>query len=710
MPTQDMIIGTYFLTMQRDGAAGEGRAFGSVAEALMAFDRGELSVQAKIKLRLIDIVPPMGLELSPNGSILLETTLGRALFNEALPDDYAYADYEVGKKQLGQIVNDLAERYPKVQVAYCLDQLKDLGFHWATRSGVTVSIGDVSTPADKPQILAGYEDRANKIDKQYERGLITDDERRQELIEIWTDATSRLGTAMENNFEKTNPIYMMVHSGARGNMVQMRQIAAMRGLVVNPKGEIIARPIKSNFREGLSVLEYFISTHGGRKGQADTALRTADSGYLTRRLVDVSQDVIIREEDCATERGLTKTIAADDGRGNLILDEHVETAVYARTLATDVFGPDGEVLLKAGVDLGDVNIRLLIDNGITSVKVRSVLTCEAASGTCAMCYGRSLASGKLVDVGEAVGIVAAQSIGEPGTQLTMRTFHTGGVAGDDITQGLPRVVELFEARQPKGKAPIAEATGRVKIEDNDRLKKIIITPDDGSEVAEFSVSRRARLLVEDGDHVEVGQQLTAGTPDPQDVLRILGVRRVQEHLVDEVQSVYRTQGAPIHDKHIEIIIRQMLRRVTVIESGDSTLLAGDLVDRLAYEAANRQVVAEGGTPASGRPVLMGITKASLATESWLSAASFQETTKVLTDAAIHAKSDSLVGLKENVILGKLIPAGTGLERYRNIRVEPTPEAKAQAYSMVGYDSFDYDFGQGSGAAVPLEEFDLGDYR
>ena len=353
MPTQDMIIGTYFLTMQRDGAAGEGRAFGSVAEALMAFDRRQLSVQAKIKLRLNDIVPPAGKTLAANGSILLETTLGRALFNEALPDDYAYADYEVGKKQLGQIVNDLAERYPKVQVAYCLDQLKDLGFHWATRSGVTVSIGDVETPADKPKILASYEDRANKIDKQYERGLITDDERRQELIEIWTDATSRLGTAMENNFSKTNPIYMMVHSGARGNMVQMRQIAAMRGLVVNPKGEIIARPIKSNFREGLSVLEYFISTHGGRKGQADTALRTADSGYLTRRLVDVSQDVIIREEDCGTVRGLTKTIARPDGSSaasNLVVDEHVETAVYARTLATDVFGPDGEVLLKAGVD------------------------------------------------------------------------------------------------------------------------------------------------------------------------------------------------------------------------------------------------------------------------------------------------------------------------------------------------------------------------
>jgi DNA-directed RNA polymerase subunit beta' len=691
--------------MQTDGILGEGRSFGSLSEALMAFDRKQLSVQAKIKLRLTDIVPPEGFELDDRGAIVLETTLGRALFNEALPADYPYADYEVGKKQLGQIVNDLAERYPKIEVAYCLDALKDLGFHWATRSGVTVSIGDVTTPADKPQILAGYEDRASKIDKQYERGLITSDERRQELIEIWTDATSRLGAAMEANFSKTNPIYMMVHSGARGNMVQMRQIAAMRGLVVNPKGEIIARPIKSNFREGLSVLEYFISTHGGRKGQADTALRTADSGYLTRRLVDVSQDVIIREEDCGTERGLTKTIGTDG-----VLDDKVETAVYARTLATDVLGSDGSVLLAAGVDLGDVNINLLVESGVTTVKVRSVLTCEAVTGTCSMCYGRSLASGKLVDVGEAVGIVAAQSIGEPGTQLTMRTFHTGGVAGDDITQGLPRVVELFEARQPKGKAPISEASGRVQIEDSDRLKKIIVVPDDGSEEAEFTVSRRARLLVEDGDHVAVGQQLTAGTPDPQDVLRVLGVRKVQEHLVDEVQQVYRTQGAPIHDKHIEIIIRQMLRRVTVIESGDADLLAGDLVDRLTYEGQNRLVVSEGGTPASGRPVLMGITKASLATESWLSAASFQETTKVLTDAAIHGKSDSLVGLKENVILGKLIPAGTGLERYRNIKVEPTAEAKAQAYSMVGYEPFDYDFGSGSGAAVPLEEFDLGDYR
>ncbi|GAB3624253.1 DNA-directed RNA polymerase subunit beta' [Mariniluteicoccus endophyticus] len=708
MPTQDMIIGHYFLTQQRDDLPGAGRAFASIAEATMAFDRKELGIGAPIRLRLRDIVPPSGHEPRADGTIMLETTLGRALFNEALPADYPFVNNEVGKKQLGVIINDLAERYPKVEVAQALDNLKELGFRWATRSGVTVSLSDVMTPSDKPQILEAYETRSAKIDKQYERGLITEDERRQELIEIWTDATAVLTDAMEKNFTRTNPIFMMVNSGARGNMTQMRQIAAMRGLVANPKGEIIPRPIKSNFREGLTVLEYFISTHGGRKGQADTALRTADSGYLTRRLVDVSQDVIIREEDCGTERGLNKTIAVDVN-GKLVADENVETAVYARTLATDITDDKGEVLIPAGVDLGDVNIAMLINSGITKVKVRSVLTCEAMTGTCAMCYGRSLATGKLVDVGEAVGIVAAQSIGEPGTQLTMRTFHTGGVAGDDITQGLPRVVELFEARQPKGKAPIAEVAGRIRIDEGERSRKVFLVPDDGSEEMEVVIGRRARLEVEDGESVGVGQQLTAGTPDPQDVLRILGVRKVQEHLVAEVQKVYRTQGAAIHEKHIEIIIRQMLRRITVIESGDTTMLPGDWADRTAYEAENRRVVAEGGQPASGRPVLMGITKASLATESWLSAASFQETTKVLTDAAIHGKSDSLVGLKENVILGKLIPAGTGLDRYRNVRVEPTADAKAAAYSMT-YDPYDYDFGQGSGAAVPLEDFDLGDFR
>ena len=718
LPTQDMVSGHYFLTRQQENLPGEGRAFSSVSEAIMAFDRGELGIGAPCRIRFTDVVPPAGVEVRADGSVLLETTLGRALFNEALPEDYPYVNVEVGKKKLGEIVNDLAERYPKVQVGVTLDKLKDLGFKWATRSGVTVSIADVQTPPTKPEILAGYEARASKITKQYERGKVTDEERHQELVQLWTDATAELTAAMEANFTKNNPIFMMVHSGARGNMTQMRQIAAMRGLVANPKGEIIARPIKSNFREGLSVLEYFISTHGGRKGQADTALRTADSGYLTRRLVDVSQDVIIREEDCGTERGLTKVIAAEGKGGKLVAARNIETAVYARTLASDVVTEDGKVLLKAGVDLGDVNIKKLLKNGITEVKVRSVLTCEAATGTCAMCYGRSLASGKLVDVGEAVGIVAAQSIGEPGTQLTMRTFHTGGVAGDDITQGLPRVVELFEARQPKGKAPIAEAAGRVSIVDAERSRKLVIVRDDGEPDLEYVLPRRVRLEWEDaaggrhsigdGDHVQAGQQLYAGTPDPQDVLRVSGLRKVQEHLVEEVQAVYRTQGAPIHDKHIEIIIRQMLRRITVIESGDTSMLPGELIDRNTFEAENRRMVTEGLTPAQGRPVLMGITKASLATESWLSAASFQETTKVLTDAAIHAKSDSLVGLKENVILGKLIPAGTGLDRYRNIRVEPTAEARAAAYDL-SYDPYDYDLNVG-GSGLPLDEFDTGELR
>ena len=718
LPTQDMIIGMYYLTQERDGA-GAGRVFSSVAEAIMAFDRGELSINAPAKIRFDDIIAPAGVEASEDGTYLLETTLGRALLNEALPADHVYINAEVGKKRLGQIVNDLAERYKKVEVAETLDKLKDLGFHWATRSGVTVSIGDVQTPPNKPEIIASYDAKAAKIDQLYERGAVTDDERRQELIQIWTDATAELTDAMEANFTRTNPIFMMVHSGARGNMTQMRQIAAMRGLVANPKGEIIARPIKSNFREGLSVLEYFISTHGGRKGQADTALRTADSGYLTRRLVDVSQDVIIREEDCETERGLTKVIAVVDEAGVLRAVDNVETAAYARNLAVDAVNAVGEVIVEAGTDLGDLEIKKMIAAGISEVKVRSVLTCEAATGACAMCYGRSLASGKLVDVGEAVGIQAAQSIGEPGTQLTMRTFHTGGVAGDDITQGLPRVVELFEARTPKGKAPIAEADGVIKIDDTDRGRKLVIVRDDGQADAEYPVPRRARLefedshrvrhSIKDGDRVSVGDQLTAGTIDPQDVLRVRGVRKVQEHLVEEVQKVYATQGAPIHDKHVEIIIRQMLRRVTVIDSGDTMMMPGELVDRNRYEAANRAAVEAGGKPAEGRPVLMGITKASLATESWLSAASFQETTKVLTDAAIHGKSDKLVGLKENVILGKLIPAGTGLERYRNIRVEPTPEARANAYTMT-YDPFDYDFGTGSGEAIPLDDLDFGDLR
>jgi DNA-directed RNA polymerase subunit beta' len=717
MPTQDMIIGLFFLTTDRADQPGEGRAFASVGEAIMAFDRGEISLQSKVKIRFDDIVPPLEMagdvaDVESTQAITLETTLGRAIFNETLPADYPYVNYEVGKKALGAIVNDLAERYTKVEVAASLDALKDTGFHWATRSGVTVSIDDVTTPGEKASILEGYEAQAAKVQKQFERGLVTDEERRQELIEIWTQASNEVGKAMETTFDRANPIYMMVDSGASGNMNQIRQVAAMRGLVANPKGEIIPRPIKSNFREGLTVLEYFIATHGARKGLADTALRTADSGYLTRRLVDVSQDVIIREDDCGTERGLPKRIGERREDGTVVKAENAETAAYARTAAVDITHPEtGEVLVAAGEDLGDVKIGELVAAGVEEVKVRSVLTCDARTGTCAKCYGRSLATGKLVDIGEAVGIIAAQSIGEPGTQLTMRTFHTGGVASaDDITQGLPRVVELFEARSPKGRSPIAEATGRVQIEETDKARKVLLTPDDGSEVQEYPVSKRSRLLVADGDHIEVGQMLTVGTPDPQDVLRILGVRRAQEHLVDEVQAVYRSQGVSIHDKHIEIIVRQMLRRITVIESGDTNLLPSDLVDRVRFEEENRRVVSEGGKPASGRPVLMGITKASLATESWLSAASFQETTRVLTDAAIHGRSDSLRGLKENVIIGKLIPAGTGLERYRNIRVEPTEEARAAAYSVTGYDSYDYEFGSGSGQAVALDDFDFGSYQ
>jgi len=694
-PTQDMVLGLYFLTSLRENELGEGRAFGSLAEGLMAYDQNSVTLQAKIKIRLTH----------NGGSEIRETTLGRAIFNEILPEGYKFVDYDVTKKLLGQIVDDLAEGFAKVTVAQTLDALKSLGFYWATRAGITIAIEDVVTPAGKQAILDGYEIKAEKVQSQYEKGLITDDERRQELIEIWTNATAEVAKAMEDNFPKTNPVWMMVYSGARGNMMQVRQIAGMRGLVANPKGEIIPRPIKSNFREGLSVLEYFIATHGARKGLADTALRTADSGYLTRRLCDVAQDVIIREEDCGTDRGLTLKIAANDSAGLLVRDDHVETSLFGRNLAEDVV-VSGKTILTAGTDLGDKNIDTLVAAGVAEVKVRSVLTCDSKVGQCAMCYGRSMAAGKLVDVGEAVGIIAAQSIGEPGTQLTMRTFHTGGVAGDDITHGLPRIVELFEARTPKGVAPIAETAGVVSFLEDAKGKKIIVTPEDGGEAIAYPITRRQKLKVEDGMRVGVGQQMVVGAIDPKQVLRILGPRQTQIHLVNEIQEVYRSQGVSIHDKHIEIIVRQMLKRITVLEPGDADLLPGELVERGRFETENRRVVETGGKAASGRPELMGITKASLATESWLSAASFQETTKVLTDAALSEKSDPLLGLKENVIIGKLIPAGTGLARYRNVRVEPTEEAKAAVYAA--YDEYDFTpfESQGSGEAVRLDDLEV----
>ena len=709
-PTQDMVLGIYFLTTGAVGALGEGRAFSSIAEGMMAFDAKSLSLQAEVKIRISDGLPPENWE-APEGwvagdSFILTTTLGLALFNEALPSDYPFVNVKVDKKVLGLTVNRLAELYVKVDVAATLDKLKALGFYWATRSGVTISISDVVTPPGKAAILAASEEKADKVQKQYERGLITDSERRQELIEIWTRATDEVAKAMQENFPRTNPVFIMVDSGARGNMMQVRQIAGMRGLVANPKGEIIPRPIKSNFREGLSVLEYFISTHGARKGLADTALRTADSGYLTRRLVDVSQDVIVREVDCGTDRGTEMPIAGlVDGK--LVPLDNLDTSVASRVLSHDV-EVGGKVIAPAGEELTTPRLEEFVAQGVESVRARTVLTCESKVGTCAMCFGKSMATGNLVDVGEAIGIIAAQSIGEPGTQLTMRTFHTGGVAGEDITHGLPRVVELFEARTPKGVAPISEVAGRVRIDDTDKTRKLIVVPDDGAEEIAYPVSKRSRLLIEDGAHVAVGEQLIVGAVDPKQVLRILGQRAVQMHLAEQVQLVYRSQGVSIHDKHIEVIVRQMLKRVTIIDSGDSEFLAGELIERRAFEAENRRVVSEGGTPAAGRPELMGITKASLATESWLSAASFQETTRVLTDAAIHAKSDPLLGLKENVILGKLIPAGTGMPQYRNIKVEPTEEAKAAMYaSFSGYEDMDYTaFGAPSGAAVPLEEFEF----
>lgn len=723
VPSQDMIIGLFHLTTPREGQKNEGHAFSSVSEALMAMDRHEIELYTKVKIRLDgdQFVAPEGWE-APEGykagdPVLLDCTVGQVLFNQALPKDYPWFSGVADKKGLGSLINDLAERYPMDVVARALDNLKNSGFYWASRSGVTVAVSDIATPADKPAIMERYEKQAAAIQDDFEIGTIDDEERRQELIKVWTEATDVVAEAMRENLSShggLNTIYRMVTSGARGNWMQVRQIAGIRGLVSNPKGEIMPRPIKSSYREGLSVLEYFIATHGARKGLADTALRTANSGYLTRRLVDVSQDVIVREHDCGTRRGLVLPLIDEDGG----LHQDVETSIHGRTLAVDVKDEAGNVLAAAGSDVSDELIEKLFKAGVKDVRVRSVLTCESAIGVCALCYGRSMASNVLVDIGEAVGIIAAQSIGEPGTQLTMRTFHTGGVASaDDITQGLPRIQELFEARTPKGVAPISEVSGRVTIEDTEKSYKIVVTPDDGSEPQSYTVLRRAASKLQNGDHVQVGDQLATGSVDPKEVLRIRGPREAQKHLVSEVQGVYKSQGVEIHDKHVEVIVRQMLRRVTVIESGDTDLLPGELVDNIAFQTANRKALVEGKKPAAGRPEMMGITKASLATESWLSAASFQETTRVLTQAAMEAKTDPLLGLKENVIIGKLVPAGTGLARYNDIEVEPSAQATAERMQALdtfgGYqsafqmDNEVYTYGNGGFMAVSLDEYGRG---
>ncbi|MEZ7665401.1 DNA-directed RNA polymerase subunit beta' [Rothia mucilaginosa] len=723
VPSQDMIIGLFHLTTPREGQKNEGHAFSSVSEALMAMDRHEIELYTKVKIRLDgdQFVAPEGWE-APEGykagdPVLLDCTVGQVLFNQALPKDYPWFSGVADKKGLGSLINDLAERYPMDVVARALDNLKNSGFYWASRSGVTVAVSDIATPAEKPAIMERYEKQAAAIQDDFEIGTIDDEERRQELIKVWTEATDVVAEAMRENLSShggLNTIYRMVTSGARGNWMQVRQIAGIRGLVSNPKGEIMPRPIKSSYREGLSVLEYFIATHGARKGLADTALRTANSGYLTRRLVDVSQDVIVREHDCGTRRGLVLPLIDEDGG----LHQDVGTSIHGRTLAVDVKDEAGNVLAAAGSDVSDELIEKLFKAGVKDVRVRSVLTCESAIGVCALCYGRSMASNVLVDIGEAVGIIAAQSIGEPGTQLTMRTFHTGGVASaDDITQGLPRIQELFEARTPKGVAPISEVSGRVTIEDTEKSYKIVVTPDDGSEPQSYTVLRRAASKLQNGDHVQVGDQLATGSVDPKEVLRIRGPREAQKHLVSEVQGVYKSQGVEIHDKHVEVIVRQMLRRVTVIESGDTDLLPGELVDNIAFQTANRKALVEGKKPAAGRPEMMGITKASLATESWLSAASFQETTRVLTQAAMEAKTDPLLGLKENVIIGKLVPAGTGLARYNDIEVEPSAQATAERMQALdtfgGYqsafqmDNEVYTYGNGGFMAVSLDEYGRG---
>ncbi|MFL0578001.1 DNA-directed RNA polymerase subunit beta' [Dietzia sp. 179-F 9C3 NHS] len=741
MPRLDMVTGLYYLTRGDEGATGEYTeaatdapatgVYSTPAEAIMAVDLGLLDIHATIRVRMTQQRPTAEVEAeqfpegwTPGQEWTCETTLGRVLFNELLPVDYPFVNEQMPKKRQAVIINDLAERYPMVVVAQTVDKLKDAGFYWATRSGVTIAMSDVLVPPQKQEILSSYDAKASRLESQFSLGKITDEERKADLVKLWQEATEEIGQAMEAHYPDTNPIPTIVKSGAAGNMVQIRSLAGMKGLVTRPNGEFIPQPVKSSFREGLTVLEYFMNTHGARKGLADTALRTADSGYLTRRLVDVSQDVIVRETDCGTTKGIETVIARPvvDAQGvptgALERDEHVETSTFARTLAEDALDASGEVIVAAGTDLGDPTIEALIAAGVEKVKVRSVLTCTTGTGVCATCYGRSMATGQLVDIGEAVGIVAAQSIGEPGTQLTMRTFHQGGV-GDDITGGLPRVQELFEARVPKGKAPIAEEAGRIRLEEEERFYTITIVPDNGAdEIVYEKLSKRqglaymdledgsSRPLV-DGDHVERGQALLEGPADPHEVLAILGPNGVQKHLVDEVQKVYRSQGVSIHDKHIEVIVRQMMRRVAINESNSTEFLPGALVERAELTAENKRVLTEGGSPASARPVLMGITKASLATDSWLSAASFQETTRVLTDAAINKRSDKLVGLKENVIIGKLIPAGTGINRYRNATVEPTEEARAAAYSIPDYgDGFygpDDGFGDTTGASVRLDD-------
>ncbi|MGE5422349.1 MAG: DNA-directed RNA polymerase subunit beta' [Ignavibacteriales bacterium] len=652
-PTQDMVIGCYYLTILREGDPGEGRWFSSPEEARMAYEVGDIGLHAQIKVRM-------------DGKIV-ETTIGRIIFNEALPKQFGFFNQVISKKELGEIVYKCYRASGNEATARTLDAIKRLGFTYATRGGITVGVVDFKTPPTKLGILKEADQKVFEIESDYQMGLITEDERHMQVVDTWNEATERVTDELKRHLSPLNPVYMMATSGARGNFQQIRQLAGMRGLMADPQGRIIDLPIKANFREGLTVLEYFISTHGARKGLADTALRTADSGYLTRRLVDVSQDVIIRETDCGTHEGIT----VDEIREGSEVIEKLEERIVGRFAVGDIIHPEtGEIIVPDDTEIDEETSMLIVNSGIKKVKIRSVLTCKARHGVCKSCYGRNLATGYQVEIGEAVGTIAAQSIGEPGTQLTMRTFHTGGVAGDDITRGLPRVEELFEARKPKGQAVVTERSGKVKMGDNKGRREVQILDNNNEVLEAYVVHYGSRLRVREGDIVELGDELTEGPLNPHDILRTKGMRAVQIYLLREVQKVYRMQGVEISDKHIEIMIRQMLKKVKVDDGGDTSLLPGSYADVADFEEENTRVFEMGqGLPAVSQPMLLGITKASLNTESFLSAASFQETTKVLTEAAIKGKVDALIGLKENVIIGKLIPAGTGFSRYRGLGIE-----------------------------------------
>jgi DNA-directed RNA polymerase subunit beta' len=651
-PTQDMVLGSYYLTIERPDAKGKGYVLADLAEGLLAYEEGLVSLHARVKMRF--------------DGVTRESTLGRFVFNEALPPELRFIDKVVGRKELTQLVSDLFRRFGNSITADVLDHIKALGFKYATRAGTTISVSDIVVPPAKAQILEDAEREVALVDRQYRRGLITHEERYERIIAIWTEAKEKVTEALMETLDPFNSVYMMATSGARGNIQQISQLAGMRGLMADPSGRIIELPIRANFREGLTVLEYFTSTHGARKGLADTALRTADSGYLTRRLVDVAQDVIIREVDCGTLEGTDVSEVRDGGQ----LIESLFDRIVGRVAVDAVRHPEtGAELVAAQTLIDEDAAEAIIAAGITAVRVRSVLTCQSRFGVCAMCYGRNLATGAPVEVGEAVGIIAAQSIGEPGTQLTMRTFHMGGVAGEDITQGLPRVEELFEARKPKGQAIIAEIGGTVHLGENKGRREVTVVAGDGAAEA-YVIPFGARIRVHEGETVDAGQELTEGSVNPHDLLKVRGPRGVQDYLLREVQRVYRLQGVDINDKHIEVMIRQMMRKLKVEDAGDTTLLPGGLIDRFEFEEENAVALSQGLLPAVAKPVLLGITKASLATDSFLSAASFQETTRVLTEASIKGKRDPLLGLKENVIIGKLVPAGTGMSRYRNVQVYP----------------------------------------